>query len=466
MKKLAIVYAAYETPMEKKAVALLTEFLTDYAQEYPVCVPLSKADALCSEEWRKIYVGTENTLSMDKLHAPEEKEGYVIRVENGDVCILGRDENGMVYGCIDFYNHYLLAMEYPHDGDWFHHPLEWFKWPDYLRRDYPAVQQRGVWTWGHVIYNYRGFIDNMVKLKMNTLIVWNDIAPLNGRDMVDYAHANGVKVIWGYAWMWDVRCAEMDIRHTEEAIPGILEIYEKEYLPLGGDGVYFQSFTELDVPEIDGVLIADAVADFVNHASRAFWAKFPGVELLFGLHAQSVRTRLDCIRRVDERVRIVWEDAGAFPFNYLAGDVNDWENTCRLTDEIASLRGEKEKFGAVTKGLTKLDWSKFQHMEGAVHVGASTKWLQHQRTERKRKIWRYQTAYWLENGPYAQQLVEKMHAAQPQDLLITALIEDGMFDGDIPFAAALYADMLWDVQTPFARRLSQVALRQDVAIGV
>ena len=39
--------------------------------------------------------------------------------------------------------------------------------------------RREMWTWGYVIYDYKGFVDNMVKCKLNTLIVWNDYLPLN-----------------------------------------------------------------------------------------------------------------------------------------------------------------------------------------------------------------------------------------------------------------------------------------------
>lgn len=40
--------------------------------------------------------------------------------------------------------------------------------PDFELNSRPAVKNRGIWTWGHVIYDYRSFIDNMVMLKLNT----------------------------------------------------------------------------------------------------------------------------------------------------------------------------------------------------------------------------------------------------------------------------------------------------------
>lgn len=40
--------------------------------------------------------------------------------------------------------------------------------PDFELNSRPAVKNRGIWTWGHVIYDYRSFIDNMVMLKLST----------------------------------------------------------------------------------------------------------------------------------------------------------------------------------------------------------------------------------------------------------------------------------------------------------
>ena len=43
----------------------------------------------------------------------------------------------------------------------------------------PALENRGLWTWGYVIYDYRRYLDNMARLKLNMLVVWNDCAPRN-----------------------------------------------------------------------------------------------------------------------------------------------------------------------------------------------------------------------------------------------------------------------------------------------
>ena len=70
--------------------------------------------------------------------------------------------------------------------------------PEFSRTEAPVIENRGVWTWGYVIYDYRRFFDNMARLKMNRLAVWNDVPPINCRQFIPYAHSRGIKVILGF----------------------------------------------------------------------------------------------------------------------------------------------------------------------------------------------------------------------------------------------------------------------------
>ena len=108
MKKIAIVYGALETPMQKKAVSLLSELLLDYTYERTVCVPYGKENDL--EDFRFIYVGTKATnpyVAQNPTDCPSLPEAYGIRVKDDTVTIEGYDDAGTVYGCMDFYNKYL-----------------------------------------------------------------------------------------------------------------------------------------------------------------------------------------------------------------------------------------------------------------------------------------------------------------------------------------------------------------------
>lgn len=463
MNKISIIYGELETDLQKKAIEVLSTLLLDYTLEYPTCFRYD-TDTDLSERIR-IYIGTVNNNPFIKqkssvlLSHPEE---YYIRVINGEVFIEGFDDAGVLYGCIDFYNKYILKLEYPHDGWRFVIDPFAKRLPDFEYTSYPAVRGRGIWTWGHVIYDYRKFIDNMVLLKMNCITIWNDFVPVNAREMIDYAHSCGIKVFWGYSWGWEDGCNHITLDELLEISDDIIQKYEKEYSCLGVDGIYFQSCTELNTDKIGGKLIAEAVCELVNKTAGALFEKYPDLELQFGLHATSVKDKLEFIEKVNKKIRIVWENCGSFPFSYIPKDVARFDETKAFVQKIAALRGNDDKFGVVTKGIVKLDWLNFEHLNGSVFVGSSSKLMKHNRVARKHKIWKYIQAYWLSYADKAHEMVRTMSDAKGGDLYITPLVEDGMFEENIMFVVALFSEMMWDTKTPTSEMMSEVALRSYV----
>lgn len=463
MRNIAIIYGECEKGIQKKALELLSVTLLDYTIKYPLCVRCGEETDL--DGYSKIYIGTKKNneyIRKNSAFTLNHKEEYAISVKNGVAMIEGSDDSGVLYGCADFYNKYIVSREYTDDSStyWenpFAKPLA-----DFEYHSYPAAAERGIWTWGHVIYDYKAFFDNMVRLKLNAVTIWNDHVPVNAREVVNYAHDSGIKLIWGYSWFWDTDCSSIDVKKVNDGIKDILDKYEREYLPLGGDGIYFQSFTELNREYIGDVLIAKAVTDFVNNAASVFFDKYPDLELQFGLHAMSVKEKLDYIRRVDPRVRIVWENCGAFPFDYIPKCVDCFDETLDFVGRIAKLRGDEDKFGVVTKGLTKLKWSSFEHLDGPIFAGASSKLMKADRVRRKNVIWRYIQSYWLTNAGYAEKMVQLMTDLKKGDLCISALVEDGMFEENIMFPVALYAEILWDPYCDINKHINEVALRNYV----
>ena len=461
MKKIYIISGTLVSQIQKKAAMVLTSILLDYTYEYPYCV--ESGDNIPSEATR-IYIGTKESNAFIRENSKaslSHAEEYMISVKDETVIIEGFDDSGVLYGCIDFYNKYLLKCEFPHNDKYrincFEHDL-----PDFEYSSFPSVKSRGIWTWGHVIYDFRGFIDNMVMLKMNTLTLWNDFAPVNACEMVEYAHSCGIKVIWGFAWGWDTNCKSLSIDNLCQKSQGIFEKFEKEYSHIGVDGIYFQTVTEMNSEEKNGIIVAKAVSEFVNHTAALFYNKYPELEIQFGLHATSVKTKLQYIANVDSRIRIVWENCGAFPFSYIPNDVESFDETAKFVEKIAVLRGKDDSFGAVTKGLTKLDWGKFKHMEAPSFSGISSKDMKADRVVRKSKIWRYLQAFWLINADKALEMVKIMSSAKNGNLTVTALIEDGMFEENIMYPAALFSEMLWDADADINELLSEVALRSYV----
>ncbi len=463
MKKLAIIHAEIKNELQKRAIEELSSILLEYTLEYPICQKFDTGADL--SEYRCIYIGTKESHPYIREHSDftlTKSEEYMISVKGGVAVIEGYDDAGVLYGALDFYNKYVIKNEHPESDDYWVNFLLGDELPDFEYRSAPSVKERGLWTWGHVIYDYRGYLHNMMKLKMNRVVIWNDHVPVNAEDIVKYAHSVGIKVIWGFSWLWDTNCARFDLANIDGFSDGIFQKYEKEYAHLGGDGIYFQTFTELHTDNIGGINIAGAAASFVNRTAALFFEKYPNMEIQFGLHATSVKDRLDLIAATDKRIRIVWEDCGAFPFSYIPSEVKDFDKTMSFVESIANLRGNDDRFGVVTKGLVKLDWSEFEHLKGAQMIGVSTRALKKNRIDRKSKIWRYIQACWLANSDKAYEAVKKMCAAKGGELCVLALVEDGMFEEKVMFPVALYSQMLWDASAELDGMIKDVALRSYV----
>lgn len=463
MKKFAIIYGKLENDLQKRAIEELSSILLDYTLEYPACFAYDEStdmtDCIC------IYIGTKQSNPYIRNTSPKtlsKEEECCIKVRDSVVTIEGYDDAGVLYGVLDFYNKYIVKYEHPDTDEYWVNFLEKDTLPDFEYASAPSVKERGLWTWGHVIYDYRGYLDNMMKLKMNRVIIWNDFLPINAEEIVRYAHSRNIKVIWGFAWLWDTNCNRFDLKNLDGYSEEIFAKYEAEYAKALGDGIYFQTFTELGEDNIDGILIAEAAAKFVNHTAALFYKKYPHMELQFGLHATSVRNRLDFIKTVDPRIRIVWEDCGSFPFSYIPKDIDAFDETKCFVKNISQLRGENDRFGVVTKGLVKLDWSHFEHPKGPQCIGICSEYMKRNRTERKRRIWRYIQASWLTNADKAYEMIQEMCCTKVGDLCAFALVEDGMFEENIMYPVALYSEMLWDCQRDINELMNEVALRSYV----
>ena len=458
MNKTAIIYGALtKSGLSENAVRRLSEIILDYTGEYPICFPDDTPEA--AQNARKVYIGSAAKTDLPPLTSPES---YRITVKNDTVYIEGGDEAGLLYGCIDFYNKYLSKIELTGKSDpYIKNPFE-SPLPDFSLTSSPSIKRRGLWTWGHVIYDWRGYIDHMMLLKMNTLIMWNEFLPLNAAEIIDYAHRAGIKVYFGFPWGWTTDCRNIDFDAMDKLSDSVIEYYRNNYAESGCDGIYFQSFTELSVDNIGGVSVAEAVTDFVNKTAAKIFDLCPTLDLQFGLHASSVKTRLDCIARGDKRITIVWEDCGAFPYNYLPYEIKNIDETVDFTHRIATLRGKDERFGAVLKGLTKLDWKEFEYPKGPYYIGVCSEKKARERAERKKDIWRLLEAYWLTNADCAYRTVKAIADDTNGDCCLTALVEDGMFERKLHYPVALLAEMLWDTSAETKDLINSVALRDHI----
>ncbi len=388
---------------------------------------------------------------------PECSDAFRIDVtpDNRTVSVTAQSSIALLYAAYDFENKYIPFAK--NRDLWNNDVTIGDHLPEWHYHTSPTHTKRGLWTWGYVIRDYRGYIDRMVSLKMNTLILWNDYPPQNSRELIDYAHAYGVNVYFGFAWGWDTRFDKIDPAHTEELTEAVVREYEENYAHLGLDGIYFQSFTEIWGDTLAGVVIADAVTEFVNRTAGRILEKHPALDILFGLHATSVKNRLSSIAKVDPRVSIIWENSGAFPYSYDPFDIGSFEQTIEFHDKTKNLR-ENGGFGAVLKGLTKLDWRYFVHQSGDFILGEDGADAVRKNADERRKMWRHVQAYWIRNADCVNQMIRRFG----QDDTITFLAEDGAVEAYLPYPLALAAEMMWDDTRSTPDILSETALRADV----
>lgn len=460
MKKWTVVCGSY-SGAEEKAVDRLTAKMREYLEQD---IPVFTVDTVSKETLRQsniVNIGTLSDAPVIKARYPSvangDEEGYIVEVtadaEGGNtVYIAGNTMQGVYYGTVSFLAQYLPSiterLENINRCGVFKAPFT-KTMPPYHCESAPAIKSRAIWTWGHCIFDYKGFFDNMSLLRLNEIVIWNDSMPINAREVVEYAHGLGIRVIFGFAWGWDTDCKSFDINDCfdEDKIKqfalSVMEYYEKYVLPTGSDGIYFQSFTELAQDKIGGVNIAEAVTSWVNGIANEFFKRYPSLEMQFGLHATSVCEHLEHIAKVDKRIRIVWEDCGAFPYSYDNKRISDFKKTEDLTEKITALRGKDEHFGAVIKGMTTLYWDSFKHIEQPFVLGkASQSFVDSVYTERLQS-WKSIQAAWMKNAAYARSIVQLIAEKTHGQTDIQLLVEYGAFEKGVFFPVALAAELLW-----------------------
>ena len=467
----------------RKGVDLLHKTVADMYKSFLSVYTMDDLETGILESCNVILLGKNSAAPIQKLIQDgnmkpcTKPQGYSAVVSdsvwNPDkqmVVIAGNDDHGAVYGCVDFCNQYCGYLIYKCGryansmaAGYFDTPFH-EKLPKWSNISSPDVLDRGIWTWGHTIYDYKAFLDNMFQLKLNEIVIWNDYAPINAEDVVNYAHELGIKLIWGFAWGWGVDCntsAKLDETSLKELRDNIVAKYEKEYANSNCDGIYFQSFTELQTAYIGDKLIAETVVDLVNDTAGILLSKYPDLHIQFGLHAWSVKDHTQYIAKVDPRVFIVWENCGCFPFDGEFSAQGDDSNpgdltaTCAFVEKIAVLRGKEDRFGAVLKGMTLLDWTTFVHQQPGLILGQRSKRFIQQRTERQTQIWKLLQTDWVRHVENVRLTVQTL-IKEKEYMNIQCVIEDGMFENVIALPVAIYAETLWDCKRAGKETMQQV----------
>lgn len=475
-----LVYGSYEG-MERKAMELIyqemgAQILRDtgiYTLHVLACRDVKTLSALPIDK-NAVLIGLhqEHPLIRDYIQAEEiPQDGYVVKVMVHPVdealrlvIITANDPCALFYGAVDYVDDYFTIAAPIHGGAVkLHNEIFDSLLPEYYHASAPAIKTRGIFTWGHPINDYRNYIENMARLRLNQLIIWNDFVPLNAKDIVDYAHEFGIQIIWGFAWGWSRNCKSIDFNTLDQLTDDIIRTYEEQYLNTGADGIYFQSFTEMAEDMIGDRLVAEVVTDFVNQVSGRLLDKYPDLFIQFGLHATSVKDHLSFLANVDPRVEIMWEDCGSFPYGYDPAELEeeDYLQTKAFTDDILSLR-ETGGVSMLFKGQMVLDWvgDRFVHQAGPFILGMSSERLKRHDREMLKPIWRnYQTG-WMLNGKYAHDMARHIHESGKKVTIGMA----GQFAGGLWFPEALCAQILWECDKPYEEIFDKVTRRRSIDI--
>ena len=325
----------------------------------------------------------------------------------------------------------------------------------YESRRAPKTRTRSVFTWAHVIDDYRAYFRNLARLKFNEVILWNNRPPINAREVSAYARSWGISVLWGYAWGWSTNCNCVDFEHLDRLEDDIVREWREVWRPLGGDGIYFQSFTELAKEEINGHPIAESVVGLVNRVTKRIRAESPSERIVFGLHAMSVEKRLDVIDKTDPSVEILWEDCGGFPFN--VGRKFDPAAHLKLTDRILA---QNREIGLVLKGMLTQDWTRFAYQSGPYILGCASQATREEDARIVEELWKPYGEDWETRGKVAYDLVRHIQAARPnRPAALNAALNA---NGDVRFPFALVAEMFWSADEPYETLTRRVRARRWV----
>jgi len=388
-------------------------------------------------------------------------KGYAVKVidnpENTDykiALLCGDSATEVFYAAVDFVDDY-FARATPVFDAYIHLKNELFehKLPDYYISTSPSFKTRSIFTWGHPINDYKEYFANMARLKLNQIIIWNDYLPLNSDDIVDCAHSYGIEVLWGFSWGWGFSCNETNIKNLTQLKDEIIKEYNRTYKNVKGDGIYFQSFTELPFDNIDGIRISEAVTELVNMTASEILNSNPDLHIQFGLHATSVRDHLSDIAKVDSRIEIVWEDCGGFPYKAFPEEFNtfssleEYKSQYGFADSIIDLRDGGET-GIVYKCMLTMDWSRNRvtHQAGPYVMGEMSAKAKAEDLKIISNIWRFYSAEWLESGEYAYALTKHIKEKTGGNVNMCMA---GMFSGGIWYPTALNAQMFWNCDEDF-----------------
>ena len=465
-----VVCGGFEGP-EGRASELLTAEVGEILLRDPGVYATRVLPVLAPDELKDstnlnlIVVGTraDNPILRARVRADEVPAGgYLVRAfQDGGrkVALLAGDTPAAaLWAAVDFVDDGIGRLR-PDRGngllfvrDVFEDRLPWK--PGYESRRAPKTNVRSVFTWGHPINDFREYVRNLARMKINRVYLWNNEPPRNAREVVDYAHSWGIEVFWGFSWGWDTQREKTSELPNEEIAARVLETWRTTWSKLPGDGIYFQTFTEMRKKTVNGESVAAKAVRLVNSVADKVLAERPGLKIVFGLHATSVFGALDDIAATDPRLEILWEDCGAFPFGY-------WVKTTEREDDAfvdRLLADERHPVGLVYKWMMIQDWTHFTFQQGPYCLGVTSRRTHENDMRLQAELWKNFTVDWERKGARAHALARRVQAKGPQVELNMA----AQLNGPLHFPAAFSAELFWSADEDFATIRDRVLNRANV----
>ena len=270
---------------------------------------------------------------------------------------------------------------------------------------------------------------------------------------VDYAADRGITIIPGFHWGWGKEGLDISKPADRTRIAtDAAEMFKRDYAGRGFRSIYFQTLTEHTTREINGETVAALAAKLVNEAAVEIWKIQPNIEIQFGLHALSIGDRYNDLKTLDDRIVIVWEDAGNLPFAYdptalpaasWLKDISGVDATLEYAKSLASFR-PGTPFAMVPKGWTKLSWSNEFENHGQFILGERSAEFIRRRRDLIQSRWDYVDRHWFEYYPLAVKFYSEILNISKSGILAAGLVEDGVIEAGVPSSVALFAEMIWN----------------------
>jgi len=312
------------------------------------------------------------------------------------------------------------------------------KVPDFDYATAPETPVRSVFSWGFVVDDFRTTFRAMARARFNRVILWNNTPVINAREVVDCAHSWGIEVYWGCSWGWTLSGTDREDVNFSRIAADVVDDWRTKWRPMGGDGIYLQSFTETRKTKIAGRSIAEAAVELVNRAAGGIRSESPGLDIVFGLHADSVTNDVAAraLVQVSPDIEILWENCGKFPYGETDGVTN--APNMALHDRIAAI---SPNYGLAWKAQLRMDWAHATLPVGPIVLGcAGARLLARDRAVTSAVQWAYDED-WIVNGAGALELAQYLRKSGRAPQEFNAVAE---YNPPYSFSTLCSAEIFWN----------------------